>query len=228
MTISVQTLFKKYRYFLTANVLLLIIFSGIAAYILFSRIVGTSAHIAGANYILRAFEQPFSARSPQIGIFPGLSILLWSAASFICLFSFTLIKVKTIHKRLSERYFLLYPGVLLGAVLLDEAFRFKLMLSIYLGIPKILVYSTYAILAFLFIYYFRREIKRTPYAILCISGVFFLISGLADSYPMTGRGLPIMLEDATKIFGSSNLALYFCHVCYYEVQQYITTSSTPS
>jgi len=186
-------------------------------YILLSHVLPNPIHDARVYYILKAFQKPFNSGDPQIGIFPGLSVILWSAASFICLFSFNLIKRHTKSKR--EYWFLLYPGLLIGIVMLDEAFRFKLMLSVYLGIPKITIYGVYTFLAILFIYSFRREIRQTPYLLLLASGTFFFISGMADSYSISGRGLPILLEDVTKIFGVTNLVLYFYHVCHHQTMR---------
>lgn len=224
MNVILSTL-QKYRSFLILNSVVLGTFATITAYIAVSRITNNSRHVDHANYILRAFEKPFTQRNPQIGIFPDISMLLWAASAFVCLFTFYLVQSRTQHCSWAERYFVLYPGLLIGLVTLDEAFRIKLMLALYGGIPKFFVYLVYGILAFIFVYYFRRQIKRTPYPILGIAAGFFIISGLTDSFPMDGRGLPIMLEDATKIVGAANLALYFWQICIHQVHQHLAVST---
>jgi hypothetical protein len=166
--------------------------------------------------IILLFADDFNSKRPYLGLFTSISELLWCLSAAICFFSYSL--SRSMIKRRAD-LFILYSGIGISILLLDDVFRFTLILNTYAGIPKLLMYTVYGGAAIAYGLLFRQKILKTPYALLFISGILFIISGAADMVPLAGQGTPAMLEDGTKLLGLLNIALYFWQVCRQEVLQ---------
>jgi hypothetical protein len=88
-----------------------------------------------------------------------------------------------------------------------------------IGVPKILIYLVYGIAALSYVFVFWRIIRGTPYILLLLAAVLFIISAVVDTTPLPGKGSIAMLEDGTKLLGIINILLYFRYVCWQAVLQ---------
>jgi hypothetical protein len=206
---------RQYEIILFLNSLILLPLLGLAAYIKFAGLYNPSQHHRRVQLLIRLFDEPFWSNQPYLGLFTNISELLWCISATICLFSFFLLQI--IRDRRKEDYFILYAGILLAILLIDDMFRITLMLALFAKIPKAIMYSIYGGAAFAYGIYFWRRILSTPYVLLVISGFLFVLSGMTDSIHLQGTGTPIMLEDGTKFLGILNIAIYFGLVCKGEI-----------
>ncbi|MBE9118790.1 hypothetical protein IQ249_23150 [Lusitaniella coriacea LEGE 07157] len=106
--------------------------------------------------------------------------------------------------------------------MIDDLFRVSLILALFLGVPKLLMYVLYGI-AFLFLgFYFNRKLVSTPYGIL-IAGLFlFVFSNTVDLLPLQGQATPVVLEEGSKLLGLLNLTYYYWSVCWSEATRSLT------
>ncbi|NET31972.1 MAG: hypothetical protein F6K19_08205 [Cyanothece sp. SIO1E1] len=166
--------------------------------------------------IVLLFEDPFIQTRPYIGILTGVSEIFWCFSVAICTFSLILLKKIRPHGPLDR--FLLCSVVGIAILLLDDVFRSTLMLNVFFGIPKPMVYLTYSVAALAYIFTFwHRIVQSTPYLLLLMAALLFMFSTAVDVLHLVGQGAPAMLEDGTKLLGLVNLILYFWHVCQREI-----------
>lgn len=140
--------------------------------------------------------------------------LLCSIPPIICAFSFTLLKTIKPHNRTNQ--FLLCSAILTAGYLVNEIYRLHIFL-LQFGIPKLVTIFCYTIIASLYGFAFRQQIKSTPYIILIASLVLLFIAITVDSLHFAGDGTPSLLEGIPKFLSGLNFALYFWFVCYREV-----------
>jgi hypothetical protein len=162
------------------------------------------------------------------GLFSNLGILLWCAASVICLFSFLILK------RLNYQYkwqsFLFASGCLILMLLLDDFFLLhEWAFPIYLGVSANVVIGLYGILTALYLLKFYKVIFKTNYKILVLALAFMAASlfvdllsdfGFLDSLKSTllANGRIFLIEDGLKFFGILTWLIYFAQLGLQQVQ----------
>ncbi|MGQ4648046.1 hypothetical protein [Lyngbya aestuarii] len=163
------------------------------------------------DIVVSLFSDPFLDERPYIGTLSKLSEFLWCVAGTTCVCSFSLLNTTQPGKKIN--LFLLYSAIGIAVLFLDDVLRIHLILKS-IGIPRLLVYLSYGTAAIFYGWSFRRIISYTPYFLLFLAIVLFIISGLVDSLPIPGKGSRAMLEDGTRLLGVINLVLYFKQVCW--------------
>ncbi len=178
------------------------------------------------------FSDPFIGRPLYQGLFTNVSEVIWCVAFSICLFSFGM--VRSLRPPRQADRFLLATAFLILFLLLDDIQRITLILHYEFGLPKILMLGFYGIIAIAYATVFRRYIlQRTPYFLLIITIVFFVISSLADVATELFRivnqlGPMAMLEDGSKMIGLLNLVLFCWKVGQQEIFEAIQQRPWPS
>lgn len=157
------------------------------------------------------FDEPFSYERPYTGFLTRISEVLWCLSATTCLFSFGLLK--SFPARRQVDWFILCSGFGLVVLLVDDLFRLTVILHSFAGVPKVLMYLVYGTGAIAYGWYFWRRVLSTPYVLLLVAAVSFIVSGLIDLVHLGGVGLPAILEDGPKLLGLLNIALYFWTVC---------------
>lgn len=157
---------------------------------------------------------------PPSPIFPELRLLtyafqlLCAVPAIVCAFSFGLLK--TINPHHKNNIFILASALLTGSFLINEIYRFHIILTAY-GISKIATSLVYGIITLIYALLFWRTIKSTPYFLLLI-GISLLFSAIVvDSLKLQGDGVPSILEGVPKLFSEINIALYYWYVCHQEI-----------
>ncbi|MGL5064121.1 MAG: hypothetical protein ACRC62_29395, partial [Microcoleus sp.] len=136
--------------------------------------------------------------------------ILCSVPVIVCAFTYGL--AKTLQPRNSENRFILCSALLTGAFLLNEIYRLHIYM-ILLGIPKLGVSLLYAVGLFSYGWFFRRELKVTPYKILLAGlGLLFFAIGI-DALQLPNKIVASLLEGVPKLFSEINIAFYFWYVC---------------
>jgi hypothetical protein len=199
------------RFFLVFNGLFVLLFLALTIYVRYTE-RGSGNRV---QVVSRLFRDPFNFNYPYLGLLTSLSEVLWCISASICLFSFSFTKVMGLRQK--NNWFLLFSAIGLIILLVDDIFRLTLMVQVYLGIPKLVMYMAYGIFFISYAFLFSRKILSTPYILLLISLFLFIASGITDMIHIEGRGLPIILEDGAKLLGLVNLALYFWWVCQHEI-----------
>ncbi len=162
----------------------------------------------GGRVIITLFEESFAQKRPYQGVLTEASAILWSLTAGVLWFTFSYVKATYPPATRYVQKSVLFLCLLVTMFLLDDNFRITLMLSFYLKIPKILIYSIYFALSSTYVLAFRRFILKTPYVLLVVSILLLTISSLTDVMHPRGQGLPVMLEDGTKFIGLLNFLMY--------------------
>lgn len=212
---ELQQSIEKYWIILFLNSLIIVPLLALAIYIKIAGLYNPSAHPKRVQILTRLFSEPFWSDQPYLGLLTNISELLWCIAATTCLFSFFLLEM--IRDRRQHDSFILYAGILLSALLIDDMFRLTLMLALFVKIPKIVMYSIYGGAVVAYFLSFRRRILESPYILLILAGILFVLSGTADLLHLEGRGTPIMMEDGTKFLGILNITIYFWSICRREI-----------
>ncbi|MEO1593371.1 MAG: hypothetical protein AAFU71_19065, partial [Cyanobacteria bacterium J06632_22] len=150
----------------------------------------------GIELLQALFEEPYSGQL-YTGLLTEISEILWCFPIAICFFSYNLLPRHS-HYRPMRRY-LLWLGIFLIMLLMDDVFRLTLLLHSYANWPKAMSYILYGSFAILMSYRHWRIIVQTPYAFLLLSVVFLFLSSAVDLLPINGVGTPILLEDGSKL-----------------------------
>ncbi|MBI4780345.1 MAG: hypothetical protein HY785_03375 [Oscillatoriophycideae cyanobacterium NC_groundwater_1537_Pr4_S-0.65um_50_18] len=148
---------------------------------------------------------------PLSGILSNLGILLWCAATSICLFSaLTLWRVKS--KRIF--WFLLSSALLSMYLLFDDFFLFhEVLIARYLGLSEKIVYGVLGIAISSYLIVFRRVILRTDYVYLLLalglltSSVF--IDAALERWIWQLDQWMFLLEDGIKWLGIASWCSYY-------------------
>lgn len=161
--------------------------------------------------VVGLFDDPFLLNRPYIGTLSAVSELMWCVVVTICVWCWFLLKKIQPNQKINR--FILYSAIGIGILLIDDVFRINLILAKQ-GISKAPVYFMYGIGAIVYGLAFWRIIRATPYILLMIAAILFVISGLVDFSHLSGQGTRAMLEDATRLLGIMNITLYFSQVCW--------------
>lgn len=207
-----QQLQRQFRHFPSlwwGNGLVIALFMLLTLYVKFGGSDGSGWE--RAETVVQLFSEPFQRDHPFFGSLTKLSELLWCFSATVCVFSAMLIQPLPGYRQ-TQRFLWASAWVIL-ALLVDDIFRFTLIAKLYLGIPKVLSYGVYGLMAIVYALVFRRILLHTPYLFLLIALAMFAISGITEVLPIAGMGTPAMLEDGTKLLGLVNIALYFWMFC---------------
>ncbi|AOX00438.1 hypothetical protein BJP34_14095 [Moorena producens PAL-8-15-08-1] len=200
-----KILIKQLRhdhYIFWSNSLIILLFLVLSIYV----------KIQDRGYIVVGlFDDPFLLHRPYIGTLSAVSELMWCVVVTICLWCWFLLNKIQPNQKINR--FILYSAIGIGILLTDDVFRINLILAKQ-GISKAPVYFMYGIGAILYGLAFWKIIRSTPYILLMIAGILFVISGLVDFSHLSGKGTRAMLEDATRLLGIMNITLYFSQVCW--------------
>lgn len=155
---------------------------------------------------------------PFAGALSNLGILIWSAATAICFFSFFLIKD---HMGLFKG-FLFGSGCITIFLMLDDLFLFhERYFPVYIGLPERLVYVLYIFTILTYLFWFRKIILQSDYVILLLACGCFAGSILIDQvFPPEGNFF-FLTEDGLKFLGISCWCFYFYRVCKKELLKHL-------
>ncbi|NER78884.1 MAG: hypothetical protein F6K42_04760 [Leptolyngbya sp. SIO1D8] len=218
--------FARYQALLLINLVAMLPFIAIAFYIKVVALSGYSIetpffevkYYQTIEFLEELFSKPLDP-IPYLGLFSKISQLLWCFPIAFCLFATSILPSEP--QTLRQRQFLWISSALLTLLLLDDVFRISLNLyHSSFSIPKHLLYYFYMAVALFSLVRFRRQILSTPYGVLGISVFFFGLSLIAEFFPITGVGTPIMLEDGGQLLGILNVAAYYWISC----RKFITLS----
>lgn len=207
---------------LAINALTILLFLGFFFYVKF----GWGEDWRRAENVIRLFSDCFTKSQPFYSYLNNVSEILWSFSFGICLFSFLLLR--SFHPQKRPNSFLFYSTLLIALLMLDDMFRFTLILALFLKIPKILMYVFYGLAFIVFSIYFRHKLASTPYAILIVGLCLFIFSNTIDLIPLVGQATPVVLEEGSKLLGLLNFAYYYWLVCWSNVTQFLQKAAPTS
>jgi hypothetical protein len=163
---------------------------------------------------------------PYIGLFSNLGILLWCAATTLCLFTSLVLWRANQQRSLSN--FLLYSGLLSLLLTLDDLYLLhEFVFPKVLNVPEKAVLLIYGIAFCTYLIKFRRTIFSTRYwGFLGLAMVLFFASLSLDTLlPQVISGpTEVLIEDGFKVFGIVSWLGYFLMVCSCATDQIIPTS----
>jgi hypothetical protein len=142
-----------------------------------------------------------------VGMLSTLGIMLWSAASSLCLLSGAALLPGREHREAS--LFLLVAGLLTAALAFDDAFLIhERVAPDHLHVPQMAVFATYAGSIAGFLICFVRRILRTDYLLLGIAlGCLGTSMGIDVVLPYSKLGT--FIEDCFKFVGIVFWLTYF-------------------
>ncbi|MEG4631061.1 hypothetical protein QUB56_15880 [Microcoleus sp. AR_TQ3_B6] len=156
------------------------------------------------------FFHPYFSPNPNIALLTRTFQILCSVPVIVCTFTYKL--ALTIQPRNSQNRFILFSALLTGGFLLNEIYRIHIYM-VALGIPKLGVSLLYAVVLSSYGWFFRRELKFTPYQILLAGlGLLFFAIGV-DSLHLKNKIFSSLLEGVPKLFSEINIAFYYWYVC---------------
>ena len=137
--------------------------------------------IEKADTLIQAGE----CNSVYFGLLSNLGILIWCASAAVSLFAF--LQVYHVSGRIRPGVFLLYAGLLTGALFMDDLFmgHERVYTKVLAGGEE----TTFAIYAVLFAFYlvlFRDDLLKSDPKILVVSIVLFAFSLLMDELSEIG------------------------------------------
>ncbi|HEY9849758.1 MAG TPA: hypothetical protein V6D28_09890 [Leptolyngbyaceae cyanobacterium] len=194
---------KNYRFVLWLNGLSLLL---VLLLVVYAKLFSPSVSLL--------FFPPPSPIFPELRLLTYAFQLLCAVPAIVCAFSFGLLKtINPLHKK---NIFILASALLTGAFLMNEIYRFHIILTVY-GISKIVTSLVYGIVTLIYAVMFWRIIKSTPYFLL-LTGISLLFAAIVvDSLNLHGDGVPSVLEGVPKLFSEINIALYYWYVCHQEI-----------
>ena len=149
------------------------------------------------------FEAP-----PYVGLLSKATMLIWTAAATICLFTATMTRSGQ-----ANRGFLMFAGLFTVTLLLDDLYMVHEVLAPdYLGMPEKAVYLVYAVAASFLLIRYRDVIRATDFRLLVLA--FFFLGASVGIDVLDSRGWfpidnPYLLEDGAKITGVIFWLAYF-------------------
>lgn len=177
----------------------------LALYVKFGTLLEPESWRRSEN-VVRLFQDCFSPEQPLNSSLNNISLFLWSSVISICWLTVAFLKRLNIYTEIN-RYLVAYT-VFMSVIVVDELFRFTIMLNLFLDVPKAVVYLLYGFVFIGFISIFRKQIYTTPYVYLLIGFLFLIISNGVELMSLEGQTLPIFLEDSIKFLGIVNIGLY--------------------
>lgn len=156
------------------------------------------------------FFFPYFSPNPNVALLTRTFQILCAVPVIVCSFTYGL--AQSIQPRHPENRFILFSALVTGGFLLNEIYRVHIYMII-VGMPKLGVCLLYAVILSSYVWYFRRELKSTPYQILLAGlGLLFLAIGV-DTLKLKSQILSSLLEGVPKLFSEINIAFYYWYVC---------------
>lgn len=169
------------------------------------------------------FFHPYFSQSPNVALLTRTFQILCSVPVIVCTFTYGI--TKKIQPRHPENRFILFSAILTGAFLLNEIYRLHIYM-IGVGIPKLGVSLLYAIGLFSYGWFFRQELRLTPYQILLAGlGLLFFAIGI-DALNLKSKIVASLLEGVPKLFSEINIAFYYWYVCHGFIETTVRAIST--
>jgi hypothetical protein len=153
---------------------------------------------------------------PLTGVVSNLGVLVWSGATWICLFSALVARVR----RMDEAFaFTLCAGLLSIYLTFDDLFMLHDdLLQRYLGVSESLLYVFLGMATLAFLIRFRRFILRTDFGFLLLALGFLGLSVFVDSVVLLFVDRYYVLvntaEDGFKWLGIAFWCCYYARTCY--------------
>ena len=167
------------------------------------------------------FFFPYFSPNPNVALLTRTFQILCTVPVIVCTFTYGL--AQTLQPRHPENRFILFSALVTGGFLLNEIYRIHIYM-IGLGMPKLGVCLVYAVILSSYIWFFRRELKSTPYQILLAGwGLLFFAIGV-DTLKLKSQILASLLEGVPKLFSEINIAFYYWYVCKCFVQNFFCQS----
>ncbi|MDF0555127.1 hypothetical protein [Kamptonema sp. UHCC 0994] len=162
------------------------------------------------------FFHPLFYPQPNVAFLTRTFQLLCCVPVIVCAFSYGLLK--TFNPPNSEKEFILASAIVTGGFMLNEIYRIHIYL-VGMGISKLGVSLFYALVLFSYGWFFRRQLKSTPYGLL-LAGVGLLFFAIAvDSQHLKNKITSSLLEGVPKLFSEINIVFYYWCVCKYSVEK---------
>jgi hypothetical protein len=134
---------------------------------------------------------------PLIGVVSNVGVLLWCAATAICLFGFSLLRQRGLRV---EARFLMWAGLMTLVLLIDDLFMIhEYIAPVHFRVNEKLVLISYACATGVYLLSHRRLILSANYLLLAAAMALFTASMLVDI--ADGRGWWRLAEDGCKILG---------------------------
>lgn len=156
------------------------------------------------------FFHPYFSPNPNVALLTRTFQILCAVPVIVCTFTYGL--AKSLQPRHAENRFILFSALVTGGFLLNEIYRIHIYM-IAAGIPKLGVSFLYAVVFSSYGWFFRRELKLTPYQVL-LAGLGLLFFAIAvDSLHLKSKIVSSLLEGVPKLFSEINIAFYYWYVC---------------
>jgi hypothetical protein len=161
------------------------------------------------------------------GSISQLGLLLWSAATTICLFTyFTLRKIDSSRKQ--SLNLLMFGGLLSGYLMLDDTYLLhEEVFPKYIDfIPEKAIILLLGIAMLSFIYFNRHEILKGEYGLLFLAYLFLGISVFLDAIPsrfyeniLYAERIEYFLEDGAKFIAIVTWLVFFVRYSYQQLSK---------
>lgn len=155
------------------------------------------------------------------GFMSQLGLLLWSASTTICFFTYFVLKKREASRKESLNT-LLFAGLLSGYLMIDDTFMLheEIFPDYIKFIPEKVVIILLGIAMLLFLYFNRREILQSEYGILLLAYGFFGFSVAIDAIPdrfYVGsyffEKIELFLEDGAKFTAITTWFVFYTRYC---------------
>lgn len=161
--------------------------------------------------------------SPFVGLLSNLGVLLWCAATAVCLFCAAALRCQSVREE-APRFFLA-SGCLTLLLLVDDLFRLHdFILPTYGGLAQEVFYLLYGGLAAVYLVRFRVRLLKTNLPLLLSALGLLASSVLLDVLPETLLPWHFLVEDGLKFLGIVGWAGYWAGA---GLQAVRATFSTP-
>lgn len=182
--------------------LLLGLYASTLVVILIFILIGFQLNIPITN--LTRDPAAITGESPFLGGLSYVGVLMWCAATAICLFCFAVLQKKNVRGDLPS--FFLFGGLFTLILLLDDLYLLhELVFPVYLNIPEKLTFLIYGLMALGYLVRFRKLILQTDFIVLALALGFFGSSIIVDLLDL----VPTSIEDGLKILGIVGWFGYF-------------------
>ena len=192
-----QSLFRVI--FLYAIALAILTFVALQPYVEISVLTRDSLAIADGKF--------------YFGFLSNIGILIWTAASSICMFTFLLLS--NAQQLAGSRSFFLYSSLLTLFLLLDDLFMMhEKVFPLYLNVNEKIILALYPIFISSFLLFQRKLILNSPYLVLLSALGFLGLSMVFDILFPNQTPAGYLLEDGFKFTGMIGWFYYFLQVSF--------------